>query len=72
MALDGVSDRRAVRTLVNSAAGDRLSLETARDHFIGLLAEEWEPSVARARHYLDAALEYGDGRGSWGTLARAF
>ena len=65
MALDGVSDRRAVRMLVQQAGCDRLSVETARDHFVGLLAEDREPTVERALHYLQGALSYGDGHHVW-------
>ena len=32
---------------------------------IGLLAEDWEPTVERALHYLDAALVHGDGHRAW-------
>ena len=65
MALDGVSERRAVRLLVQEAEHDRVALETARDHFVALLAEDWEPTVERALHYLQAALAYGDGHHAW-------
>ena len=65
MALDGVSERRAVRLLVQEADHDRVALETARDHFVALLAEDWEPTVERALHYLQVALTYGDGRHAW-------
>ena len=65
MSLDGVSDRRAIRLIVQQAKGDRLAVETARDHFIGLLAEDREPTVERALHYLDGALVYGDGHHAW-------
>ena len=73
MALDGIGDRRAVRVLVHQAGRDRLAVETARDHFVGLLAEDWEPTVERALHYLDGALVYGDGHRAWdGADARRF
>jgi len=65
MSLDGVSERRAVRLLVQQARGDRLAVETARDHFVGLLAEDREPTVQRALHYVEAALAYGDGHHAW-------
>jgi hypothetical protein len=73
MALDGVSERRAVRILVQQAGGDRLAVETARDHFVSLLAEDREPTVERALRYLDASLVYGDSHHSWdGTGTRRF
>jgi hypothetical protein len=56
MALRRTGTRRAGRTLSDEANGDRVALETAREHFVARLAEGDDVHAERALHYLDAAL----------------
>jgi hypothetical protein len=59
MALRGTGTRRAARTLCDEAAGDKVALETARDHFVARLAEGDDVHAEKALRYLDAALAQG-------------
>jgi len=56
MALHGTGTRRAARTLSDEACGDRVALETAREHFVARLAEGDDVHAEKALRYLDAAL----------------
>lgn len=56
MALRGTATRRAARTLSDEASGDRVALETAREHFVARLAEGDDMHAEKAMRYLDAAL----------------
>ena len=56
MALRGKGTRRAARTLTDQASGDRVALETAREHFVARLAEGDDVHAEKALRYLDAAL----------------
>jgi hypothetical protein len=67
MAVKGVGTRRAVHALVQQAEPDRLAVETARDHFIGILAEKDDFAAQRALHLLEVALDHGDRHGVWGS-----
>jgi hypothetical protein len=53
--------RRAGRELVRQAGGDRVALETAREHFVARLAEGGDAHAERALRSLDAALTQGTG-----------
>lgn len=57
MALRGTATRRAARTLSDEASGDRVALETARDHFVARLADCEDVHAETALRYLDAALQ---------------
>ena len=59
MALRGMGTRRAARTLCDEASGDRVALETAREHFVARLAEGDDVHAEKALRYLDAALAQG-------------
>jgi hypothetical protein len=59
MALQGMGTRRAARTLSDEASGDRVALETAREHFVARLAEGDDVHAEKAIRYLDAALAQG-------------
>jgi hypothetical protein len=59
MALRGTGTRRAARTLCDEASGDRVALETARDHFVARLAEGEDVHAEKALRYLDTALAQG-------------
>jgi hypothetical protein len=59
MALRGKGTRRAARCLSDQASGDRVALETAREHFVARLAEGDDVHAERALRYLDAALAQG-------------
>ena len=56
MALRGTGTRRAARTLCDEASGDRVAMETAREHFVARLAEGDDVHAEKALRYLDAAL----------------
>ena len=53
----GTGTRRAARSLSDEASGDRVALETAREHFVARLAEGDDVHAERAIRYLDAALQ---------------
>ena len=57
LALRGTGTRRAARSLSGEANGDRVALETAREHFVARLAEGDDVHAERAIRYLDAALQ---------------
>jgi hypothetical protein len=59
MALRGTGTRRAARSLVDQASGDRVALETAREHFVARLAEGDDCHAEKSLRYLDAALAHG-------------
>ncbi|MBV9413130.1 MAG: hypothetical protein JO148_16175 [Acidimicrobiia bacterium] len=59
MAVQGTGTRRAARTLCGEASGDRVALETAREHFVARLAEGDGALAEKAIRYLDAALAQG-------------
>lgn len=59
MALQGMGTRRAARTLSDEANGDRVALETAREHFVARLAEGDDVHAEKAIRYLDSALAQG-------------
>ena len=59
MALQGMGTRRAARTLSDEANGDRVALETAREHFVARLAEGDDVHAETAIRYLDSALAQG-------------
>ncbi len=56
MARRGTATRRAARTLTDEASGDRVALETARDHFVARVAEDDDVHAEKALCYLDTAL----------------
>lgn len=59
LALHGTGTRRAARTLSDEAGGDRVALETAREHFVARVAEGDDVHAEKAIRYLDAALSQG-------------
>lgn len=59
LALQGTGTRRAARTLNDEAGGDRVALETAREHFVARVAEGDDVHAEKAIRYLDAALSPG-------------
>ena len=59
MALRGTGTRRAARALADQASGDRVAMETAREHFVARLAEGDDVHAEKALCYLDAALAQG-------------
>ena len=59
LALRGTGTRRAARNLSDEANGDRVALETAREHFVARLAEGDDVHAEKAIRYLDAALAQG-------------
>ena len=67
LALKGVGTRRAVHTLAHEAGRDRLAVETARDQFIGILAEQDDLGAQRALGFLEAVLDHCDRHGLWGS-----
>ena len=64
MALRGTGTRRAARSLSAEASGDRVALETARDHFVARVAEGEDACAEKALRYLDAALTQGTALGA--------
>jgi hypothetical protein len=64
MALRGTGTRRAARTLSDEASGDRVALETAREHFVARLTEGGDIHAEKALRYLDAALAQGTALGA--------
>jgi hypothetical protein len=62
MALRGTGTRRAARTLTDEASGDRVALETAREHFVARLTEGGDVHAEKALRYLEAALGQGTAR----------
>ena len=64
MALQGTGTRRAARKLSDEANGDRVALETAKEHFVARLAEGDDIHAEKALRYLDAALAQGTTRGA--------
>lgn len=56
LALQGTGTRRAARTLSDEASGDRVALETAREHFVARLSEGDDVHAEKALRYLEAAL----------------
>jgi len=72
MALRGTGTRRAARTLTDEASGDRVALETARDHFVARLAEGGDVHAEKALRYLDAALAQGTAIGAARQSLRSF
>jgi hypothetical protein len=68
MARHGTGTRRAARELLRQAPGDRVALETAREHFVARLAEGEDSHAERALRYLDAALAHGQGLTGRGPL----
>jgi hypothetical protein len=59
MALRGTANRKAARNLTEQASGDRVALETAREHFVARLAEGDDVHAVKALRYLEAALAQG-------------
>ena len=72
LALRGTATRRAARTLSDEASGDRVALETARDHFVARLAEGNDVHAEKALRYLDAALSQGPSLGAGRHPLRGF
>jgi hypothetical protein len=72
LALQGTGTRRAARTLSDQAGGDRVALETARDHFVARLAEGDDTHAEKALRYLDAALAQGTALGTARHPLRSF
>ncbi|MBV8296576.1 MAG: hypothetical protein JO085_07055 [Acidimicrobiia bacterium] len=70
MALRGMGTRRAARTLCDEAAGDRVALETAREHFVARLTEGGDVHAEKAIRYLEAALTQGTTLGAARGAAR--
>jgi hypothetical protein len=64
MALHGTGTRRAARTLSDEADGDRVALETAREHFVARVVEGDDVHAETAIRYLDAALAQGTALGA--------